>query len=466
MSPIKLHRYYKEMIDAVSDGLMVVGKDGTILMVNSYMEDLTGFSPQELMGASCTILNCDACELIRSESRKKWCKLFEIERVKGKRCMMMKKNGAYVSAVKNASLLRDESGEVFGALETFIDISAMDLKDLQIRQLSQLLDEGTGFFGMVGRSPAMDRVYQILEKAAQSDAPVIIFGESGTGKELAAHAIHQLGRRREGPFVRFNCAALNDSLIESELFGHAKGAFTGAYRHRKGRFEAAHTGDIFLDEIGDIPLSTQTRLLRVVDTKQFERVGDHRPISADVRIITATNRNLTDLIAQGKFREDLFFRINVVPIHLPPLRERRDDIPLLVKFFIGQLHQKSEKKITGLHPRVLALFMAYPWPGNIRELKSALEYAFVIAESGLIELSHLPAQLQDAAREFRFRPVSHRKPGATPNTDEKEALLAALRAAGGNKSTAAKILGVNRMTVWNRMRRYGLEVEKTVQDHN
>lgn len=457
-----LTRYSKEMIDIVSDGLMVVGKDGTVLMVNSHMEDLMGFSSSELVGSSCTLLNCDACELIRSEIKNEWCKLFEIGRVRGKRCLVMRKDGTYVSVIKNASVLKDENGDFIGALETFTDISEMDRKDQEIRHLSKLLVEGNGFFGMVGQSRAMERVFQIIEKAAPSDAPVIISGESGTGKELVAHAIHKLGRRSEGPFIQFNCAALNEALLESELFGHTRGAFTGAYRHRKGRFEAANCGDIFLDEVGDIPLSTQTKLLRVLETKTFERVGDHLPISLDVRIITATNRNLSELIAQGKFRQDLYFRINVVPINLPPLRERKEDIPLLAEAFIRQLRQKTEKRITALHPRVMRLFMEYDWPGNIRQLKTAIEYAFVIAESGPIEIGHLPAPFEPVCGDRQLGPSTVSQKGVTVLSDEKSALIQALKVAGGNKSAAAKLLGVNRMTIRNRMFKYGIQLEKKV----
>ena len=204
--------------------------------------------------------------------------------------------------------------------------------------------------GIVGSSPAIHKVFQLIEKAAHSDSPIIIFGESGTGKELVARAIHDQGHRKDGPYVQLNCAALNAALLESELFGHVKGAFTGAFRHRIGRFEAAHSGDLFLDEIGDIPMSIQVKLLRVLETRQFDRVGDHHPISVDVRIISATNKNLLDMIAQKQFREDLFFRINVIPIYLPPLRERKEDIPLLVSTFIQRLQRVTGKRIIGLTP--------------------------------------------------------------------------------------------------------------------
>jgi two-component system, NtrC family, response regulator HydG len=464
MRSIDLHLYYKEMIDVVSDGLMVVGNDGNILMVNSHMEDLTGFSSHEMVGSTCAILNCDVCEIYRNKGQNRFCKLFQVGRSRGKRCMIMRKDGTYVSALKNATLLRDRKGDVIGAVETFTDISQLDQKDLQIRQLSKIVHDGQGLFGMVGRSAAMERVFQITEKAALSDAPVLIHGESGTGKELVAHAVHQLGRRKDKPFIRFNCAALDEALIESELFGYARGAFSGAVRHRMGRFESAHGGDLFLDEISGIPLSTQAKLLRALESRRIERVGDNREVGVDVRIIATTNQALDDLVMSGRFREDLFFRINVMPIHLPSLRERKEDIPLLAGAFISQLRQKHGKLISGLHPKVLSFFMDYHWPGNIRELRSALEYAFVIAEDGLIEPEHLPEVLNGCREAIQPSPSTAREPVFIESTDEKSALVEALRATHGNKSAAAKLLGVNRMTVWNRMRKYGLHLEKKISE--
>jgi len=292
-------------------------------------------------------------------------------------------------------------------------------------------------------------------------------------KAAPARAIHQLGRRKDGPFVQLNCAALNEALLESELFGHIKGAFTGAYRHRPGRFEAANGGDIFLDEIGDIPMSIQVKLLWVLETKEVEHVGDDRRVSTDVRTITATNKNLEELIAQKKFREDLFFRINVFPIHLAPLRERSEDIPLLVDGFIRKLQAKTAKKISGLTPAAMERFMIYGWPGNIRELRSALEFAFVIADKGLIDLDQLPPKIvrpqappaaagpflhQTAEQEhWAQAAVFSSRPG---DSEEKRLLIEALRQSSGNQTQAARILGINRVTVWNRMKKYGIDLKK------
>ena len=257
-----------------------------------------------------------------------------------------------------------------------------------------------------------------------------------------------------------NCAALNESLLESELFGHIKGAFTGAYRHRQGRFEAAHGGDIFLDEIGDVPLSIQVKLLRVLETKAFERVGEQDPVSVDVRFITATNKNLDRLIEAGEFRQDFFFRINVIPIHLPPLRERKEDIPLLAETFMNRLRKKTGKPITHISAPAMERFMEYNWPGNVRELKSALEYAFVIAEQDALTEEHLPHGHLAAPRIFEAPAPAQIKADET----EKTALVNALIQTKGNQTRAAKLLGINRVTVWNRMRKYGLDIKKVLAD--
>ena len=437
---------------------MLIGTDGTILTVNQAFERLLGYTAREVVGRSCSILNCDVCERLMEKGQNAWCTLFHRGRDVRSRCIVMKKDGTYLPALKNAALLRDDRGATLGAVETITDLTQLDRLDNEIDQLSLQIEAEGDFHGIVGKSSSMRRVFQVIEKAAQSHAPVIIYGESGTGKDLVARAIHQLGQRKDGPFVQFNCAALNEALLESELFGHVKGAFTGAYRHRMGRFEAAHGGDIFLDEIGDVPLPIQVKLLRVLEARQFERVGDHRPIFVDTRIITATNKDLRELIARKMFREDLFFRINVIPIHLPPLRERPEDIPALVSTFIRRFTKKTGKKISGLTPEAMAFFMAHDWTGNVRELKSALEYAFVIAESRLIDTPQLPPQIWGKKRARGLDPV----PLNHENPSERAALIEALKQSNGNQSQAARILGVSRVTVWNRMRKYGIDLQKVM----
>lgn len=452
-------QFYDEIFDAINEGVMIVDPNGIIRMVNTAMVRLTGFTESELIGKPCSVLKCDACDRVRSESNKNWCRLFEKKKVIGKHCMLTNKSGSYVTMVKNATILKDSNGAVVGALEIYADISKLIEKDAKIQELTRLLNRDNGYHGMVGQSRMMQEVFQVIEKAVQSDATIFITGESGTGKELVARAIHESGPRKDGPYVKINCAALNESLIESELFGHMKGAFTDAHKHRKGLFEIAHGGDLFLDEIGDLPLSIQVKLLRVLETKEFVRIGGERSIFADVRIITATNQNLSQRVAEGKFREDLYYRINVFPIHLPPLRDKKEDIPLLVNTLIYEFRKKSGRRITGLSPDVMDLFMRYDWPGNVRELKSTLEYAFAIGATGLLEVGHLPPQIKAFKNN---RPETSIDTAASHNWQgppEKQALIEALRKAAGNQSHAARLLGVHRMTVLNRMRKYGIRLK-------
>ncbi|WP_321404953.1 sigma 54-interacting transcriptional regulator [Maridesulfovibrio sp.] len=441
--------YIREILDTMNDGLIIVRPDGTIMMINSALLRMTGFKKEDLLNKPCSVLGCDACRRVREQAPGHWCGLFKKRKESRKNCHIIDKNGNYLHVLKNASLLRDDEGKILGAVETVTDISELDRKELKIRELSRKLQHEEGkFCGFVGHSPAMQKVYTLLRKAARSDAPVIIYGESGTGKELAAQAIHELSPRADKPFVQLNCAALNESLLESELFGHVKGAFTGAYRHRQGRFEEAADGSIFLDEIGDIPLPIQVKLLRVLETRSFERVGENINLSMDARLITATNQDIRRLVHEKQFREDFFFRINVIPVYLPPLRDRKEDLPLLVDHFI---HMNNHiDKAESPTPETMRKLMDYDWPGNIRELKSALEYAAVVKDSGPIQPEHLPPQIGEADRHTQ----QPDQVGTTIQPDEKQELINALKKAGGNKSKAAKILGVSRGTIHNRMRKY------------
>ncbi|MFZ5426116.1 MAG: sigma-54 interaction domain-containing protein [Thermodesulfobacteriota bacterium] len=464
-----ISRHWQDICHAIQEGVFLVDPSGRIVMVNEAMARLTGFTREELTGKSCRIFECDACEASRRQGKGSWCGLFAGGEPRPKRCMIVRKDGLRVPVYKNQSLIRDSEGKVLGAVESVMDLTELDRLDRRVETLSRILDEPAVFHGMVGRSPAMRRLYEIIEKAAGTGAPMLLLGESGTGKELAARAVHELGPRRDGPFVELNCAALNESLLESELFGHAKGAFTGAHRTRRGRFEEAHGGDIFLDEIGDAPLSIQTKLLRVLETRTVERVGENRPVPADARIIAATRQDLRALIAQGRFREDFYFRVSVIPIVLPPLRERMEDLPLLAEHFLHLAASRAGKDVPHLTPEAMRALMGHPWPGNVRELRSAMEYAMMLAEEGRIGPEHLPAGLGLASPGAGLplaRLDAARVPGASPGMDrgaaERQALVDALRRTGGNKTQAARILGVTRLTVQNRMRKYGVSCERSV----
>lgn len=443
-----LDRYWQTVVDIIHDGVMMVDPGGTIVSVNRAFAEMTGYSPDELVGCNCSVLQCSSCEKIYDSTRQHWCQLFRNSRVSMRQCHLTGKDGRLVHAMKNATVLRDEQGVTVGAVETLADITALLEKESQIEALRHDLQAEDTFHGMIGSSAVMRRTFDLLANVAASDAPAFIYGESGTGKELAARAIHLHSARGKRPYVQVNCAALNESVLESELFGHVRGAFTGAYQNRQGRFEAAQGGDIFLDEIGELPHSIQVKLLRVLEEKVIERVGDNRPIPVDVRIITATNRNLKELVERGLFRGDLYYRINVLPIELPPLRQRPEDIPLLAEAFFRHLQLKSDKPIAGISPEAMRTLVEYSWPGNVRELKSAFAYAFVTCTKGSIEPPHLPPDLTRSSVSV---------PPVAPTDDHhKQALIQALAQANGNKSLAAKMLGVSRVTVWNRIHRYGL----------
>jgi PAS domain S-box-containing protein len=448
--------YWKTVIDSISDGLMIVAPHGMIVAVNKAMEGITGYSKNELLGQSCMILDCDVCPSVRAGGKDKYCALFKQGRISRHKISLRKKDGTLTYVYKNAVVLRDSTGSVIGGVGTFTDLSELVAKDQVITRLRKQLSGEDGFQGILGNSPAMRKVFDLISSAAQSEAPVIIYGESGTGKELVASVIHQLGSRRKGPFIKVNCAALSESLLESELFGHVKGAFTGADRTRVGRFEAANGGDIFLDEIGDLPLSTQVKLLRVLQEKEIEKVGDHHPISIDVRILAATNKDLNLLMEEGRFREELYYRIGVIPIHLPPLRERREDVPLLVEAFINRIRLKTDKPIGAMSKEALDLLINYDWPGNVRELVNVIEYAFVLCQEGEIMVHHLPEQLSlKPSRRLRIPQAEWQLSAA----GQRERIIEALAAAGGRRAEAARILGIGRTTLWKRMKKHGIQLD-------
>lgn len=325
------------------------------------------------------------------------------------------------------------------------------------------------FFGLVGKSSHMQEIYGLIEMAAASDANVIIAGESGTGKELVASAIHHGSLRHDKEFVRVNCASLTETLLESELFGHAKGAFTGAFQDHIGKFEFANHGTIFLDEIGEISPAMQAKLLHVLQERVVVHVGDNREIKIDVRVVTATNKNLRALVTKGKFREDLFYRLNVFPIHVPPLRERHTDLPLLIQHFIEKFNIRTGKQIVSCSPDVMRILMAYCWPGNVRELENTIEHAFVLCRKTDIQVVDLPHELRVAAvregicaervagiaQTFHPLPISKHLPGNRLSLS-RETIERELTKQNGNKTATAKVLGISKVGLWKRMKKLGM----------
>ncbi len=322
-------------------------------------------------------------------------------------------------------------------------------------ELKQRLGEKFDLGALIGSSQPMQELAETLALVAPSDATVLITGESGTGKELVAGAVHHNSLRCDAPFIKVNCAALHENLLESELFGHEKGAFTGAAEQRKGRFELADNGTLFLDEIGDMSLTTQAKILRVLQEGEFERLGGTQTIKVDVRLIAATHKDLQQMIEAGLFRQDLFFRLSVVPLHLPPLRERPMDIPTLAQHFLSQYCEKNRKDIRSFQAEALEALLAYAWPGNIRELENAIERAVILCLDEQILLQHLPLQVRQAYNAADDRPFAIR-PGVTLKDMEKELILSTLKQTENNRTRAAEILGVTRQTLQNKLKEYGL----------
>lgn len=321
------------------------------------------------------------------------------------------------------------------------------------RSLHEQLDEKFGLENIIGKSPVMHQVFDTVRQVASSRATVLIEGESGTGKELIAQAIHRLSPRAKAPMVPVHCAALSGSLLESELFGHEKGAFTGASERRQGRFEMADGGTLFLDEIGEIELNTQVKILRVLEERSFERVGGTRPVSVDVRLVAATNRNLKEMVDKGTFREDLFYRLYVVTITMPPLRDRREDIPLLVHHFLKVFSEENGREPIGVTPDAMDALTAYNWPGNVRELRNMVERMVVLARGDRITRRDLPAQLKEVPAQ---QAVLSAGTGLSLESAEKQLIIQALEANQGNRTKAAEQLGVSRRTLHRKLNEYGL----------
>lgn len=456
---MEIGKQWRHIIDSVQEGILIVDDQGIMVAANQTAQLITGYAEAELKGKSCRILNCTGCKIVGKGKGKEWCKLFSDGLVREKKCVITNSHNRTIPVIKNATVLFDENNKIVGAVETLRDITENINYKNELASIKRIYHIDDGFHGIIGRTPEMQSLYEMIESVSSLDTPVMIQGESGTGKEMVAKALHETGSRANKPFVKVNCAALSENILESELFGHVKGAYTGAESDRVGRFEAAHKGTIFLDEIGDIPLSVQVKLLRVLEEKMIQRVGENKSIPVDVRIITATNKNLEKMIEQEQFREDLFFRINVFPLTCPALRSRKDDITLLIQHFITLHAEKTKKNILGVTPEAMRLLVEYNWPGNIRELRNCVEYAFVLARGKSIGTEHLPEKilqapsLQNAARD-QVRSNGKLKAGQT----EKDALLSALRQADGNQTRAAEILGVSRVTVWKRIKKHKIMI--------
>ncbi len=327
--------------------------------------------------------------------------------------------------------------------------------------LKERLADRFDFSKIIGKSRRMKEVFENLSLIAPSDATILIYGESGTGKELVANAIHQNSPRAQKPFIKVSCAALPETLLESELFGHERGAFTGALARKAGRFQLADGGTLFLDEVNVMSSTTQVKLLRVLQEREFEPLGSTKTIHVDIRLITATNKELEAEVKEGRFREDLFYRLNVVPIHLPPLRERKEDIPLLAEHFFKLYQEKNKKSIKGFLPKTIDTLMRYDWPGNIRELENVIERAVILCRGEYVSPKDLPSPFQE--EQLGEQPIISIPPGMTLEQVEKEAIIQTLEETGGNRTQTAQILGISRKTLQNKLKEYGLEEKEFLQ---
>jgi PAS domain S-box-containing protein len=427
------------ILESISDGVFTIDTHKRITSFNRAAESITGFTQKEAIGQYCfDIFRADICERDCALGKTLSTKTPQINLP----AQIITKQGEQKPIRLSTNILKSHDGEVIGGVETFRDLS--DLEELR-RQIDQKYVKED----IVGKHPKMQAILSFLPDVAESGSSVLIQGPTGTGKELVARAIHNLSPKAKGPFIAVNCAALPESLLEAELFGHVKGAFTGAVRDKSGYFLSADQGTLFLDEIGTTSFAFQSDLLRVLESHEFTPVGGTQSVKSDFRVIAAANLQLKELVTQSQFREDLFYRLNVVTLDLPPLRERKEDIPVLVDRFIAQLNLQQGRDIQGISPQALNALVSYSFPGNIRELRNAIEFAFIACKGPRIELEHLPDE------------IAHRKSSqpselSAQDQEEAERIQAVLQHCRQNREQAAKALGISRSTLWRRMKRLGI----------
>jgi PAS domain S-box-containing protein len=444
MKKNELDRFSNVILNSIADGVFTTDEGGKITFINKAAQQITGFSRKEAIGRHCfDVFRADICQ-----SR---CALRETIRTKQEitnlSATILNKDGQKVPISISTAVLKDEKGHIIGGVETFRDLST-------IEELKKELSEKYTLGDIISKNHVIHGIFNILPNIAESDSTVLVQGASGTGKELFAKAIHNLSRRRLNPFIKVNCGALPDTLLESELFGYVKGAFTDAKKEKPGRFALAHRGTIFLDEVGDMSPSLQVKLLRVLQEKEYEPLGSTSPRKTDVRIIAATNNDLSKLVSQGRFRNDLYYRLNVVKIDLPLLSQRREDIPMLIDAFIQKFNARMGKQISGLSEQALRFLLNYDYPGNVRELENIIEHAFVVCIGSRIEMDCLPKDLTlNQGKAESPLPPEDEHP---LEKAEAEILKRTLEKNRGSRVGSAHELGISRATLWRKIKRYGL----------
>ncbi len=449
------------IIDTVPDGLMVLDQECRIRRWNRAMEILAGYDEEEILGQPCTVLDFRNSENGKRLNVERQCLLSGMDNDPGSReleCTLVNRVGEAIPIRKVTRIIRDPRGRAVGLLDILTDLRPLRRLELEITKLKNPAQKPAPS-RLIGTSTLMNEVYERIRLAGDSDVNILIEGETGTGKELIAEAIHEASHRREKPLVRINCSALSENLLESELFGHVRGAFTGAVNDKIGRIEAAEKGTLFLDEIGDISPIIQLKLLRVLQEHEYERVGESVTRRASIRIIAATHRNLRQRVAEGRFREDFYYRIHVFSIAVPPLRSRREDIPILLEAFIDRMNHKTGKRINCLLPEARKAIMEYCWPGNVRELENAIEHAFVTCPDSCIRLEDLPYEIRTALQrdmECGERFGSGKTVPLPVGPLNREKMLSTLSECGWNRTEAARRLGIDRTTVWRRMKQWNI----------
>lgn len=436
-------RFFKVILSSIADGVFTVDSDRVITSFNPAAERITGVPARQAIGQRCfDVFHADCCE--------ERC-LLEQTLKSGREAIDQPVNitdsaGRRIPISISTAVLRDGDGNVLGAVETFRDLST-------IEHLRKELARTYTFEDIISKSPILHKLFAILPDVAESDSTVLIEGPSGSGKELFARAIHNLSARKEKPYVVINCGTLPTQLFESELFGYVQGAFTDAKRDKPGKLTVADGGTVFFDEIGELPMSTQVKLLRLLQQREYEPVGSTETVKANLRIVAATNRDLRQLVASGKFRDDLYFRLAVVRFDLPELKQRREDIPFLVDHFIKRNNARRGKNIVSVSPEVMGILMRHDFPGNVRELENVIEYCFVLCHGSVIQKEHLPNSL--AASRPDSVAGDQRDP-VTEAADEQSRIRAVLKQHGGNRTRAARTLGIDRTTLWRKMKRHGI----------
>ncbi|MFO1417362.1 MAG: sigma 54-interacting transcriptional regulator [Methylotetracoccus sp.] len=419
--------------------IFAVDRAGTVLFWSRGAEQLFGITRQQAIGRTCTrVLNC--------QSDHDPCGFAEHGAVRVETVHLPRADGATVSWHRTARAFTDKSGRFIGAIEV--------LRPVVPPGSAVAVDESVeSFHGLMSRDPIMKQAIKVIRNVAETEATVLIRGESGTGKELVARALHRESQRRDQPFLAINCAALSTNLLESELFGHVKGAFTGAVRDHAGLFQRADGGTLFLDEVAELPLELQAKLLRALQERSFLPVGADRLVSVDVRVIAATHRSLREEVRLGRFREDLMYRLRVVPIFLPPLRERRQDVGFLLWHFITRRNQTGLRHVEHIAPDAMRRLLDYAWPGNVRELQNVIEYAFAVGRGEELTVEDLPPEFRETHEPST---AGERRPSRPRRRDERELIREAIEASGGYLEEAARIAGISRATLWRKRKKYGL----------